>query len=69
MERLQNGGFEGMVFMGTNPIVGGPDVNAIASGMDKLKWLVAVDLWETESSVFWKRPGVDPQTIDRNNFV
>ncbi len=69
MERLQNGGFEGMVFMGTNPIVGGPDVNAIASGMDKLKWLVAVDLWETESSVFWKRPGVDPKSIDTEVFL
>jgi len=69
MERLQNGGFEGMIFMGTNPIVGGPDVNAIASGMDKLKWLVAVDLWETESSVFWKRPGVDPQSISTEVFL
>ena len=69
MERLQNGGFEGMIFMGTNPIVGGPDVNAIASGMDKLKWLVAVDLWETESSVFWKRPGVDPKDIDTEVFL
>jgi formate dehydrogenase major subunit len=69
MERLQKGGFEGMVFMGTNPIVGGPDVNAIASGMDKLKWLIAVDLWETESSVFWKRPGVDPQNIDTEVFL
>lgn len=69
MERLQQGGFEGMIFMGTNPIVGGPDVNAIASGMDKLKWLVAVDLWETESSVFWKRPGVDPQTIPTEVFL
>lgn len=69
MERLQHGGFEGMIFMGTNPIVGGPDVNAIASGMDNLKWLVAVDLWETESSVFWKRPGVDPKDIDTEVFL
>jgi len=69
MERLQQGGFEGMIFMGTNPIVGGPDVTSIASGMDKLKWLVAVDLWETESSVFWKRPGVDPKDIDTEVFL
>lgn len=69
MERLQNSGFEGMILMGTNPIVGGPDVNATASGMDTLKWLVAVDLWETESSVFWKRPGVDPKDIDTEVFL
>jgi formate dehydrogenase major subunit len=69
MERLQTGGFEGMVFMGTNPIVGGPDAGSIANGMDSLKWLVAADLWETESSVFWKRPGVDPKTIDTEVFL
>lgn len=69
MERLQAGGFEGMVCVGTNPIVGGPDVGAIAKGMDKLKWLVSVDPWETETSVFWKRPGVDPKQIDTEVFL
>ena len=69
MERLQTGGFEGLVCMGTNPIVGGPDAGAIANGMDSLKWMVAADLWETETSVFWKRPGVDPQTIDTEVFL
>ena len=69
MERLQAGGFEGMVCMGTNPIVGGPDTNAISAGMDKLKWLVAADLWETETSIFWKRPGVDPKTINTEVFL
>ena len=37
--------------------------------MDKLKWLVAADLWETESSVFWRRPGVDPKNIDTECFL
>ena len=69
MERLQGGGFEGLVCMGTNPIVGGPDVRSIAVGLGNLNWLVAVDLWETETSVFWKRPGVDPQSIDTEVFL
>ncbi len=69
MDRMKAGGFEGMVLMGTNPIVGGPDVNAIAKGMENLKWLVAVDLWETESSVFWKRPGTDPKSIGTEVFL
>ncbi len=69
MERLQGGGFEGLVCMGTNPIVGGPDAGAIANGLDKLKWMVAADLWETETSVFWRRPGVDPKTIDTEVFL
>jgi formate dehydrogenase major subunit len=69
MERLQQGGFEGLINMGTNPIVGGPDVQQIAKGLDKLKWMVSVDLWETETSVFWRRPGADPKTIDTEVFL
>jgi len=69
MERLQGGGFEGLVCMGTNPIVGGPDAGAIANGLDNLKWMVAADLWETETSVFWRRPGVDPQNISTEVFL
>ena len=69
MERLQGGGFEGLVLMGTNPIVGGPDVRSIAVGLGNLKWMVAADLWETETAIFWKRPGVDPSKIDTEVFM
>jgi formate dehydrogenase major subunit len=69
MERLQGGGFEGLVCMGTNPIVGGPDAGSIANGLDNLKWMVAADLWETETSVFWRRPGVDPKNINTEVFL
>lgn len=69
MERLQGGGFEGLICMGTNPIVGGPDVDSIADGLDNLKWMVAADLWETETSVFWKRPGIDSKSIDTEVFL
>jgi formate dehydrogenase major subunit len=69
MERMQTGGFEGLVCMGTNPIVGGPDVRSISVGLGNLKWMVAADLWETETSIFWKRPGVDPKSIDTEVFL
>ncbi|MEN8729032.1 MAG: formate dehydrogenase-N subunit alpha, partial [Desulfuromonadales bacterium] len=69
MQRLQEGGFEGMVLMGTNPLVGAPDVRSVAAGLGNLKWLVAADLWETETSVFWKRPGVDSKRIDTEVFL
>ncbi len=68
MERLQEGGFDGMFCMGTNPIVGGPDSLGIGRGLDKLKWLVSADLWETDTSVFWKRPGVNPRDIQTEVF-
>ena len=69
MDRLQQGGFDGLFCMGTNPIVGGPDSLAIGEGLAKLKWMVAVDLWETDTSVFWKRPGVDPKDIQTEVFL
>ena len=41
----------------------------IGEGLGKLKWLVAADLWETDTSVFWKRPGVDPKAIQTEVFL
>ena len=69
LKRLQNGGFEGLVCMGMNPLVGAPDLGAVAEGLGNLNWLVCADLWETETSVFWKRPGVDPKSIDTEVFL
>jgi len=69
MDRLQAGGFEGLFCMGTNPIVGGPDAGSIANGLSTLKWMVAADLWETETSIFWKRPGVEPKDIQTEVFL
>jgi formate dehydrogenase major subunit len=37
--------------------------------MENLDWLVVVELWETETAAFWKRPGVDPTTIDTEVFL
>jgi formate dehydrogenase major subunit len=68
MEKLQEGGFDGLFCMGTNPIVGGPDASGIGRGLDTLKWMVSADLWETDTSVFWKRPGVDPKDIQTEVF-
>ncbi len=69
MENMAGGAFEGMVCMGMNPAVGGPDSILIREGLGKLKWLVTVDLWETETSIFWKRPGVNPADIQTEVFM
>ena len=63
MKKVAKGEIEGMVCMGMNPAVGGPDSGNAREGLGKLKWLVTVDLWETETSMFWKRPGVNPASI------
>ncbi len=69
IERMHRGEMEGLVCMGMNPAVGGPNSLKARAGLGRLKWLVTVDLWETETSIFWKRPGADPKTIMTEVFM
>ncbi len=69
IEKMGKGEVEGLVCMGMNPAMGGPDSTSARDALGKLKWLVTVDLWETETSIFWKRPGVDPKKIDTEVFM
>lgn len=68
-EGMHNGEIEGMFMFGTNPVIGGPNSRNGREGLGKLKWLVAVDLWETESSAFWQEvAGSKPSEIDTEVF-
>lgn len=62
-ESIAAGIVKGMMCWGMNPAVGGPNSGFERAMMAKLDWLVAVDLWETETMGFWKAPGVDPASI------
>lgn len=66
---MYKGLLKGAFYMGTNPVVGGPDANRIAKAMENLDWLVAVDLWETDSSIFWKREGVNSKQVKTEVFL
>ncbi len=69
IKKIIEGGMEGLVCMGMNPAVGGPDSLKAREGLGKLNWLVTADLWETETSIFWKRPGVNPKDIKTEVFM
>ena len=69
MRKILKGEIEGLVCMGMNPAVGGPNSLKAREGLGKLKWLVTADLWETETSIFWKRPGVNPKDINTEVFM
>ncbi len=63
---------KGLMCWGQNPAVGSPNVNQTLKALDTLDWLVCVDLWETETSIFWKRPGLsqsDMEAIDTEVFM
>jgi len=68
-ERMYKGKIKGFFCFGQNPAVGGPNSNMERKALDKLDWLVAVDLWETETANFWHRPGVNPSSIDTEVFM
>jgi len=68
-EAMYNGDIKGLFCFGQNPAVGGPNSNKEREALAKLDWLVAVDIFESDTSVFWKRPGVDPSQINTEVFL
>jgi formate dehydrogenase major subunit len=68
-EAMHRQDVQGMIVLGQNPAVSGPDAAHQREALEKLDWLVAVDLWETETAAFWKRPGVNPAEIQTEVFL
>lgn len=68
-EEMEKGNVEGLMIWGQNPAVCGPDSLKTRDAMGNLDWIVAVDLFETESASFWKRPNVDPADIKTEVFL
>jgi len=68
-EAMYEGTIKGLMCWGQNPAVGGPNANMERAAMDRLEWLVAVDLWETETAAFWRRPGVNSANIGTEVFL
>lgn len=67
-EAMYEGVIKGMFLWGQNPVVAGPDSLKEGKAMENLDWLVTVELWETESAAFWKRPGANPADIKTEVF-
>jgi len=75
-EAMYDGTVKGMLCMGQNPAVGGPNAQKERKALEKLDWLVCADLWETETANFWRRPKadnlndlVDPAAIKTEVFL
>ena len=60
---------KGLVLLGQNPAVGGPNARMERKALENLDWMVAVDLWETETSVFWQGPEATPASIKTEVFL
>jgi len=69
-EAMYNGEIKGLFTFGQNPVVGGPNAGKEQEALSKLDWLVAVDLWETETASFWsEEAGGNPAEINTEVFL
>ncbi|HWI62155.1 MAG TPA: molybdopterin dinucleotide binding domain-containing protein, partial [Symbiobacteriaceae bacterium] len=68
-ESMMTGELKGLFAWGQNVAVGGPNVDRERKALGKLDWLVAVDLFDTETASFWRRPGVNPADIKTEVFL
>ncbi len=68
-EAMLNGTIKGFFAWGQNPAVSGTNANRVREALEQLDWMVAVNLWDTETSSFWQRPGADPAAIRTEVFM
>ena len=68
-QQMYAGKLKGLIAMGMNPAVSGPNARMERKSLEKLDWLVVMDLFETETAGFWKAPGVDPKTVNTEVFL
>ncbi len=61
-EHMWEGDIKGLFVWGSNPIVGGPNANKEQAALAKLDWMVAIDLWQTETSEFWSYKALERPT-------
>ncbi len=69
VRKMTEQGIEGLFLWGMNPVVSAPDARVVREALAKVKWMVAVDLWETETAAFWQAPGTDPRSVATEVFL
>jgi len=68
-DMMYAGKMKGFFAYGSNIAVSSPNSTKVRKGLEKLKWLVNVNIFDNETASFWKGPGVDPATIDTEVFL
>ena len=68
-DNMYKGGFTGFFAWGQNPAVSGANANKVRRAMANLDWMVTVNLFDNETSSFWKGPDMDPKEIKTEVFL
>jgi formate dehydrogenase major subunit len=61
--------FTGFFAWGQNPACSGANAGKTRQALGTLDWMVTVNLFDNETSSFWKGPGVDPKKIKTEVFL
>src|SRR5665647_469414 len=69
IDAMYAGKIKGFFAYGSNIAVSNPNSTKVRKGLQKLKWMVNVNLFDNETSSFWKGPGVDPKAVDTEVFL
>ncbi len=62
-DKMLKGQFEGFFAWGQNPACSGSNAGKVRKALARLKWMVAVNLFDNETASFWKGPGVNPAEV------
>ncbi len=69
IDAMYAGKIKGFFAYGSNIAVSSPNSTKVRKGLQKLKWMVNVNLFDNETASFWKGPGVDPKAVDTEVFL
>jgi formate dehydrogenase major subunit len=67
-DAMYNGVVKGFFAWGQNPANSSANANKVRQAMAKLDWMVTVNIYPTETSEFWRGPGMNPAEIGTEVF-
>jgi len=68
IDRMYRGGFTGAWIWGMNPACSGSDSEKTRKALSELDWMVNVNVFDCETSSFWKGPSMDPAKVKTETF-
>jgi formate dehydrogenase major subunit len=68
-DRMYQGKVRGGFIHAHNPAQSMPHSNKMRKALERLEWLVVSEIHHSETSDFWRRPGVDPGQIKTEVFL
>ena len=68
-DAIYSGKISGFLVWGQNPACSGANATRVRKSLASLEWLVSVDIFDNETSSFWRGPNIDPAEIETEVFL